>query len=210
MGFFENLGPFAVFATIAAFTPGPNNIMLAASGANFGLRRTLPHILGVTAGFMTIVLAGGMGLGGLLTVAPFLYDTLRLFAFGFLAYMAYKIATSSPATNENLENQIQNDSHAPTPIGFWMAYVFQWMNPKALIVVFSAITAYIHTGEKFISSLVVIMIIFLIVTILSTILWCWLGTIIARFLSTPRAIRLFNISMALLLVGSLLPVLITA
>ena len=204
------MAAFSVFAIIAAFTPGPNNIMLAASGANFGLSRTMPHILGITAGFMSVVLAGGLGLGGLFAVAPFLYDVLRIFAFGFLLYLGYKLASAMPSEDGALEREIEgnNVKNGPKPLGFWTAFAFQWMNPKALIVVFSAITAYMDTGPDFLVNLISISVIFFIVTILSTLLWCWLGTMIAQFLSTPRAYRQFNMSMALLLVGSLLPVLI--
>lgn len=204
----DNIAAFSLFATIAAFTPGPNNIMLAASGANFGLKRTLPHITGVNVGFLCVVISGGLGLGGLFALAPFLFDMVRIFAIGFLAYLAYKIATTSPHSDKSLQSQIETDNSAPQPIGFWTAFLFQWMNPKALIVVVSAITAYTNSGDTFLLSLVAIVIIFAIVTFLSTLLWCWLGTLIAQFLSSPRAFRIFNTSMALLLVGSLLPVLI--
>ena len=205
----EHLYAFALFATIAAFTPGPNNIMLAASGANYGLNRSMPHILGITAGFMSVVISGGFGLGSLFAVAPVAYDILRIFAFGFLIYLGYKIAISAPSGDKELTRQIEgtNIQNRTKPLNFWAAFVFQWMNPKALIVVFSAITAYMSNGPDFFISLTSITIIFFIVTILSTLLWCWLGTVIARFLATPRAYRIFNISMAFLLVGSLLPAL---
>ena len=205
----DQLSAFAIFATIAAFTPGPNNIMLAASGANFGLSRSMPHIFGITAGFMSVVIAGGLGLGSLFTVAPLSYDILRVFALGFLIYLGYKLALTKPSDDKELAHQIEGIStteHAK-PLTFWAAFAFQWMNPKALIVVFSAITAYMSNGPAFLFSLTSIIIIFLIVTILSTVLWCWLGTMIAYFLSTPRAYRIFNISMAILLVASLLPAL---
>lgn len=205
----DQLSAFAIFATIAAFTPGPNNIMLAASGANFGLSRSMPHILGITAGFMSVVIAGGLGLGSLFAVAPLSYDILRVFALGFLIYLGYKLALTKPSDDKELAHQIEGVStteHAK-PLTFWAAFTFQWMNPKALIVVFSAITAYMSNGPAFLVSLTSIIIIFLIVTILSTVLWCWLGTMIAYFLSTPRAYRIFNISMAILLVASLLPAL---
>jgi len=205
----DQFSAFAIFATIAAFTPGPNNIMLAASGANFGFGRTIPHILGITAGFMSVVIAGGLGLGSLFSIAPLSYDILRVFAFGFLIYLGYKLALTMPSEDKELTRQIEGVSMAERskPLSFWAAFAFQWMNPKALIVVFSAITAYMSNGPAFLVSLTSITIIFFIVTILSTVLWCWLGTIIAHFLSTPRAYRIFNISMAILLVASLLPAL---
>lgn len=209
MVFFENLGPFIVFASIAAFTPGPNNIMLAASGANFGFTRSVPHILGIAAGFTSVVIAGGLGLGGLLAVFPVLKDVLRLLALGCLIYLAFRLGTSAPAQSGALKKDMKKSAKIPKPLGFWPACFFQWMNPKALIVVFSAITAYANAGPQFWSNLTIIALIFLLVTILSTLVWCWLGTLIANFLSSPKAFRIFNVSMALLLVGSLLPVLLT-
>ena len=209
MGGWEHLWAFAVFATIAAFTPGPNNIMLAASGVNFGLRRSLPHIFGITAGFLSVVIAAAFGLGGLFTLLPFLYDGLRLIALGFLIYIAYKIGSATPTDDSQLSSDISDKPKTSTPLGFWPAFLFQWMNPKALIVVFSAVTAYAGSGPQFWVSLISITFIFFLVTITSTLAWCALGVLIARLLSNRLAYRIFNITMAGLLVASLLPVLLT-
>lgn len=209
MGGWEHLWAFAVFAAIAAFTPGPNNIMLAASGVNFGLRRSLPHIFGITAGFLSVVIAAAFGLGGLFTLLPFLYDGLRVIAFGFLIYLAYKIGSATPDDDRQLARDISKNPQTSTPLSFWTAFLFQWMNPKALIVVFSAITAYAGTGPEFWVSLTSITFIFFLVTITSTLAWCALGVLIAQLLSGRLAYRIFNITMASLLVASLLPILIT-
>ena len=87
---------FSLFATIAAFTPGPNNLMLAASGANFGLNRTLPHILGITTGFLLLVLLACFGLASLFAALPNVMEAARWFSLLFLLFLAYKIATAAP------------------------------------------------------------------------------------------------------------------
>ena len=91
-----NLIAFSTFAAIAAFTPGPNNLMLAASGANFGVRRTIPHILGITTGFLSLVVMGSFGLSGLFALFPQILEIARVLAFVFLLYLGWKIATSAP------------------------------------------------------------------------------------------------------------------
>lgn len=188
----------SLFAAVAAFTPGPNNMMLAASGVNFGLRRSWPHILGITFGYTILCIAGGIGLGSLFAALPMLYDIIRVLAFCFLAYVVWKIATAAPA----------HINPAARPIGFWPAAAFQWMNPKGVPVMISAMTAYMSGAEALALRLAIIVSIFAIMTFVSTIAWAWFGTVIARFLSAPQHYRLFNWLMAGLLVASLLPVLL--
>jgi len=187
------------FAVFTAFTPGPNNMMLAASGVNFGLARTWPHILGITFGFTALCIAGGIGLGSLFAALPLLYEVIRVLAFCFLAYIVWKIATAAPA----------HINPAARPMGFWAAAAFQWMNPKGVSVVISAMTAYMSGAENLVLRLTIIVFIFMVMTLLSTIAWAWFGTVIARFLSDPRHYRMFSWSMAALLTASLLPVLIS-
>jgi hypothetical protein len=102
---------FSLFAFVAAFTPGPNNVMLAASGANFGFRASLPHILGVFAGFMILVVAAGFGLASLFAALPALYDILKIISILFLLYLAWKIANAGRAETR----------HDDRPLRFWQA-----------------------------------------------------------------------------------------
>lgn len=188
-----------LFSTVAAFTPGPNNLMLAASGVNYGLKRTLPHISGVTIGFMLLILAAGLGLSRLFLAFPELHTILRILSVGFLIYLGWKIATAGPI----------EDATASKPLPFGTALVFQWVNPKGVTVTISTITAYTGASTTPYFDLSVIMVVFFATTLGSTLAWTVAGQIIGSFLKNERARRIFNYMMALLLVISLLPVILS-
>lgn len=194
-----NLVAFSTFAAIAAFTPGPNNLMLAASGANFGVRRTIPHILGITTGFLSLVILGSFGLSGLFALFPQILDIARILAFFFLFYLCWKIATSAPP--EGVEG-------TASPLSFAAALLFQFINPKALVVITSSVTVYIGKSDNLVLSTMMITAIFAVVTIMATFLWAYGGALIGTMLQNRRALRLFNFAMAGLLLFSLLPVLL--
>ena len=187
---------FTLFAFIAAFTPGPNNVMLAASGANYGIRQTLPHMWGVTIGFLALVLAGGLGLTSLFLTFPEIYNVMRIAALGFLFYVAWKIAKAGPVS----------EASSAKPMSFTAAFLFQWVNPKGTSVVLSAITAYIGAGDTLFRDLAIIIVIFGIATFLSTLAWAGLGKAIGRFLQNDQLRKRFNYSMAAILVVALIPV----
>ena len=129
---------FATFAVVAAFTPGPNNVMLAASGANYGFRRTLPHIFGILVGFCSLVVAAGLGLATLFTIMPWLYDFLKVISVLFLLYLAWKIGSAGCATTK----------HKDRPLSFVQAASFQLINPKSITVIISSVTAFTSTAEN--------------------------------------------------------------
>jgi threonine/homoserine/homoserine lactone efflux protein len=190
---------FSLFAFVAAFTPGPNNVMLAASGANFGFRASLPHILGVFAGFMILVVAAGFGLASLFTALPALYDILKIISILFLLYLAWKIANAGRAETR----------HDDRPLRFWQAAMFQLVNPKGITVIISSVTAYTSSAANLASEVLAIFMVLALVTIGSTCTWTLFGILIGQFLKTETRLRLFNIIMASLLLVSLLPVLLS-
>lgn len=191
------LAGFILFATVAAFTPGPNNVMLTASGANFGLRRSMPHILGVTLGFGALVMAGGFGLAALLATMPQIHTALKLAGTAFLLYLAWKIATAGRAGEQSVG----------TPITFWQAAIFQTVNPKGVTVLASSIAAYTTNPANVLNELLVMVAVFCTVTLAATITWCAFGTMLGRMISSDTTLRRFNITMAGLLIIGLLPVL---
>ena len=196
-----NLIALSTFAGIAAITPGPNNLMLAASGANFGLRRTVPHICGVTVGFLSLVVMASLGLSSLFVLFPQILDIARAAGIFFLFFLSWKIATSAPP---------EGVDKTATPLGFGTALLFQFINPKALVVITSSVTVYIGKTDSLILSTAIITLIFAIVTILATVLWTFGGTLIGDFLKKRRALRRFNFAMAGLLLLTLMPVLLGA
>ena len=185
-----------IFSHVAAYTPGPNNLMLAASGVNYGVRRTIPHISGVTAGFMLLVFAAGLGLSSLFTALPELYNVMRVLAFGFLIYLGWKIAMAGPI----------EDAKSSKPLSFTAAFIFQWINPKAVTVTLSTITAYTGNTQTPYSDLAIILVVFFITTLGSTVAWTIMGHYIGKLLKNEKTRRLFNILMAITLIVSLMPV----
>jgi threonine/homoserine/homoserine lactone efflux protein len=188
---------FLPFAVVAAFTPGPNNLLLAASGANFGIRRTLPHLLGVVCGVPLLVLAVGLGLGSVFQRHPDVHTVLKFVGAVFLIYLAWRIATAGPTTTDTAPGR---------PLTFLQAALFQWVNPKAWIFTISAIATYTTVGGRAAVEIAVILVVSALTTIGATITWAAFGAGLNRFLQeSPRLLRAFNIGMALLLVLSIVP-----
>jgi threonine/homoserine/homoserine lactone efflux protein len=192
----EVLGPLVTFAVATSITPGPNNIMLTASGANFGFRRTLPHLLGVAIGFTFMVLAIGLGLSEIFERLPVIHQVLRYGGAAYLLYLAYRIATAAPTTP---------DAAQPVgrPLTFLQAALFQWVNPKGWMMAVGAISTYTTAGGDLMLESVMIALIFGAIGLPSAAVWAALGVAIGRLLQARWALRAFNITMALLLVASL-------
>ena len=173
--------------------------MLAASGANFGFRRTLPHIFGILVGFCSLVLAAGLGMATLFVVMPWLYNVLKVISFLFLVYLAWKIGTAGGTTTKNRAK----------PLNFAQAASFQLINPKAITVIISSVTAYTSTAENVGAEVTILLVVFATATICATCTWAIFGTAIARLLKNDNRLRQFNITMALLLLASLFPSIIS-
>ncbi len=190
---------FIAFAFVTSVTPGPNNMMLLASGVNFGLRRSVPHMLGISLGFMVLVMAVGLGLGQLFEQQPLLYSVLRYLGAAYLLYLAWKIARSgAPQTP---------DVAPPKPFSFLQAAAFQWVNPKAWVMAIGAITTY-TPHEHFTVNVLLIAALFALVNCPSVGLWTVAGSLLRTWLRDPRILRAFNLGMAVLLVLSLYPILV--
>ncbi|MFV3381195.1 MULTISPECIES: LysE family translocator [Pseudomonas] len=198
LGSVDLLTAFVLFAFVSSITPGPNNTMLLASGVNFGVRRSIPHALGISIGFMVMVLAVGFGLGQLFKAWPPLYSILRYTGAAYLLYLAWKIATSGPIAGDA--------DHTRKPLGFWGAAAFQWVNPKAWVMAVGAITTY-TPAQGYVLNVIVIAALFALVNLPSVGIWVMFGSALRNFLQNPRWLMLFNVLMALLLVISLYPLL---
>lgn len=188
---------FATYAFVTSITPGPNNTMLLASGANFGFRPTFPHILGVNLGFSVMVLAVGLGAGGAFVAFPVLHDALRYGGAAYLFYLAWRIAWSGG---------VNGAAGRAEPMTFLQAAAFQWVNPKTWIMAIGAVTAYTPANGYFVNMLIVTLI-FTLVNGPCVAAWAGFGTLLKRFLDRPALMRGFNVTMALLLVASLYPIL---
>ena len=187
-----------LFALVAAVTPGPNNLMLLASGVNFGFRRTIPHMSGIAAGFVVLMLAVGGGIGAVMTLYPALNTALKIAGAAYLLYLAWMIAST-----RSLEDKGDRGSE---PMSFMQAVAFQWVNPKAWVMALTAFALYSDPQKPVMSGFLVIAS-FLVVTIPSVSVWTAFGTALRGILYDPVRLRWFNVVMGLLLVASLVPML---
>jgi threonine/homoserine/homoserine lactone efflux protein len=187
----------ATFCFVSSITPGPNNMMLLASGANFGFRRTLPHLMGVSLGFGAMVLGVGLGVGSIFTAYPALYDALRVVACAYMLWLAYRIATASG---------IGDGKATARPMSFVEAVAFQWINPKAWAMALGATTAFVAPGE-FVIGVLIVTAVFTAINLPCVASWAGFGVVLRRFLDRPWTLRAFNVTMAVLLVASLYPML---
>lgn len=185
----------ATFCFVSSITPGPNNMMLLASGANFGFKRTVPHLMGVALGFGAMVLAVGLGVGGLFVVYPMLHTVLKVVGGAYMLWLAWRIATASG---------FGDGGGSSRPMSFWEAAAFQWVNPKAWAISLGAITAFVAPDQFFVGVLIVT-VVFMVINLPCVATWAGFGVVLRRFLDRPWTLRAFNMTMAALLVLSLYP-----
>jgi threonine/homoserine/homoserine lactone efflux protein len=185
--------PFALSSTL---TPGPNTILVTASGATFGFRRTIPHMLGILFGFPVMMVAVGLGLGALFESHPAVHATLRWAGAAYLLFLAWKIATARASEASGARS---------SPLSFLQAAAFQWVNPKAWVMSISAVTTFTSVGGDTRRETLVIAAIFALVTLPAIPAWTLFGVAVSRLLRSERALRIFNATMAGLLVASLIP-----
>lgn len=186
----------ALFAFVSSITPGPNNLMLMASGANFGFRRTIPHMLGISIGFAVMMVLVGAGLTELFDRYEVTYTILKVLAVAYMLYLALKIARAAPSKASVVKAR---------PMTFMQAAAFQWVNPKAWAMALTAITVYV--AEFPMLTIALCALFFAAINLPSVTIWTVLGQQMARILNNPARLRAFNWTMAALLVASLWPVL---
>lgn len=186
----------ALFSFVTSVTPGPNNTFLLASGVNFGLKKSLPYLMGIMAGLCGMMLAIGLGLGVVFTTFPVVYQVLKYIGFAYIVYLAYLIVVSTS----------KSDSAEAKYIGFWRSTSFQFVNPKAWIVLASYMATFVPV-EAGLAVSIAICAVFLIATFPGALIWAVSGQLLRSWLSDPRRRRIFNITSAILLVLSMIPVL---
>ena len=186
-----------LFAFSATITPGPNNIMIMASGLNYGFRRSIPHLLGICLGFPAMVITVGMGLGIIFEQYPVIHQVIKVLGTLYLIYLSWLIATAPVSSLE---------TKAGHPLTFFTAALFQWVNPKAWVMITGAMAAYTTTDKNLTLQIFSIASAFLLVTFPCVGIWLFFGITLKRFLSNNFYHRVFNIVMALLLLISIAPI----
>lgn len=180
------------FAFVSSVTPGPNNLMLMASGANFGFKRTLPHMLGVGFGFSFMISVIGIGVIRLFEIWPPIYNVLKVTSIVYMLWLAWKIANAA---------QPEEKAATQKPFTFLQAGLFQWVNPKGWTMALTSVTVYAPHHD--LKSVLFISLIFGLINVVVISSWVLLGTGMSRWLSNKKRLRIFNWTMAALLVGSL-------
>lgn len=191
----ETLLPLILFVLSATVTPGPNNVMLLASGVNFGVRATGPHILGISLGYPFMIIAIGLGLGTIFHQFPLLHEILRWIGSAYLLWLAWRIATA--AGMGKAENRGR-------PFTFLEAAGFQWVNPKAWIIAVGAYSVYSTPTMAALPQALLFGAVFFSASVPSCSIWATFGSVIGRWLKSARALRIFNGTMAALLAASVL------
>lgn len=189
------------FALVMSISPGPANLLLLASGANFGIVRTLPLLFGISSGFLFMVFLVGIGLGHILEHYPIIHNMLRIVCGAYVLWLAFQIGRSRSLGKD--EDQMAK------PIGFIKAALFQWVNPKAWAAALIVTISYVFPGAL-IPSLLKMILLFALVNIPSIGLWALSGSALRRFLRDRRRLMVFNMSIASLLVLSMIPILFHA
>jgi threonine/homoserine/homoserine lactone efflux protein len=192
---FETFLALGLYSIVASATPGPNNLMLLASGVNFGIRRTVPHMLGIAVGFTAMVVIVGFGLGAVLDVVPGVMTVLRYGALAYTVWLAWKLGSSG---------SLGTGKSGAQPMSFMSACLFQWVNPKAWVMALTATALYTTTQGYFISVLLVAAV-FGLIGMPFIAIWAGFGVALRGLLSVPARLRAFNVVMALLLLASTLP-----
>ena len=179
------------FLWVAAITPGPNNMLLTTSGANFGFFRSLWLMVGIMLGMQSILLLVAFGVGSLILVYPALHLVLKILGSLYLLWLAWKVAT---AAYEKLETDVA----PPKPIRLYQGWLLQFLNPKAWLMALGAVASFSLAGDRYNTSIVAISLGILVVNIVAGVIWLGFGTVIGRLLRSRRAWYTFNIAMGIL------------
>jgi threonine/homoserine/homoserine lactone efflux protein len=193
---FELWLSMAVFAFVTSVTPGPNNMMLLASGVNFGVRATLPHTLGISCGHFIMLMAVGLGLGELFIRMPAFYPVMQVLGMAYMFYLAWGIVRSGAPSTQDEANQ------GAKPLGFWGAAAFQWVNPKAWVMTLGFFSNYLPQ-EASVLLIVVASLLFSLINFPSIAVWAIMGARMGHYMQVDLYRRIFNWTMAVLLVASM-------
>ena len=184
----------ALFWFVAAYTPGPNNVVASYSGFNFGILKTIPHILGVTLGFTSLVLFLTIGLINVFKLFPMIQEVMKYFGTLFLIYLAYKIASSS----------VSDDTKKENPVKFIETFLFQYLNPKGVMVAIIVVSTYVELGENYISHATQVVFLAFLFSSTSITLWTFIGKFLRKFATNEKFIKYFNYAMSVLLLLSII------
>ena len=184
----------ALFWIVAAYSPGPNNVVASYSGFNFGIKKTIPHIFGVTLGFTSLVIALTFGLVNIFKLFPIIQVVLKYLGSFFLIYLAYKIIFSKSSTEKKSEN----------PISFLDTFIFQFLNPKGVLIGIIIVSSYVEYGDNYLNYATQIVLFAFIISLSSITFWTFVGKYLRKFATNEKFIKYFNYAMSGLLLLSII------
>jgi threonine/homoserine/homoserine lactone efflux protein len=187
---YPQLVPLIFFSIAAAFTPGPNNIIGSYSGFNFGIKKSIPLILGVTFGYTILISLAAGGLNIIFNAYPVLKTIIKIIGSIFLIYLAYKISFQNQVREKNIKN----------PVKFFETFIFQFINPKGVFAAITSISLFVELGEKYIFHSLVVIVVSFFCAVTSITSWCLLGKFLRRFAKNKKFIQRFNYTMSLSLI----------
>jgi len=187
---YPQLIPLIFFSVAAAFTPGPNNIIGSYSGFNFGIKKSLPLILGVTFGYTILITLAASGLNIIFGAYPVLKTIIKIIGSIFLIYLAYKISFQNQIKKKTIKN----------PVKFIDTFVFQFINPKGVFAAITSISLFVELGENYIYHSMIVILVSFFCAITSITSWCLLGKFLRRFAENKKFIQRFNYSMSFSLI----------
>ncbi len=184
----------SLFWFVTAYTPGPNNVVASYSGFNFGVKKTIPHILGVTLGFTSLVIFLSIGLINVFKLFPIIQIFIKYLGTLFLIYLAYKIAFSVNSDDTKKEN----------PVKFIETFLFQYLNPKGVTVAIIVVSTYVELGENYLNYATQIVFLAFLFSVTSITLWTFVGRFLRKFATNDKFIKYFNYVMSSLLLLSII------
>ena len=184
----------ALFWIVAAYTPGPNNVIASYSGFNFGIKKTLPHILGVAFGFTFLIFLLTIGLVNVFKIFPIIQVSLKYLGSLFLVYLAYKIYFS----------KIDNEKKNENPVKFIETFLFQFLNPKGVLIGIIIVSTYVEHGENYLKYATQVILFAFLVSLSSITFWTFVGKYLRKFATNEKFIKYFNCVMSLLLILSII------
>ena len=184
----------ALFWFVTAYTPGPNNVVASYSGFNFGIKKTIPHIFGVTLGFTSLVFFLTVGLVNIFKLFPIIQTILKYLGSLFLVYLAYKICFSKTSSEKKNEN----------PVSFIETFIFQFLNPKGVLIGIIIVSTYVEYGENYLSYATQVVLFAFIVSLSSITFWAFIGKYLRKFATNEKFIKYFNYVMSGLLLLSII------
>ena len=192
---FETLVALVIFAAVTSVTPGPNNAMVLASGVHFGFRRPSPHMAGSALGYGVMLAIIGAGVGTAMSVSPLVEVGMRFASGAWMVWVAWSLARSTDSGR---------DAARIRPMTFMEGALFQWVNPKGWVLAISSMSLFTKSGDL-VTDIAIVVAVYVVTCLPSSSIWTAFGVSLRRFLEVPWRLRAFNISMAILLLASTLP-----